>query len=76
MNGQVITITLVVALTHQASVTLAEVGFLLIVVAGLWLVAAEIPFFKIATARRIVAGIALAIAGVLLIIATHWGHFG
>jgi hypothetical protein len=28
------------------------------------------------TARTIVAGIALALAGVLLIIATHWGHFG
>jgi hypothetical protein len=27
-------------------------------------------------ARMIVAGIALALAGVLLIIATHWGHFG
>jgi hypothetical protein len=25
--------------------------------------------------RTIVAGIALAVAGVLLIIATHWGHF-
>jgi hypothetical protein len=26
--------------------------------------------------RTIVAGIALALAGILLIIATHWGHFG
>jgi hypothetical protein len=27
-------------------------------------------------ARTIVAGVALAIGGLLLIIATHWGHFG
>ena len=64
------------ALTHHAGVTIAEVGFLLILFAGVWLVAAEIPWFKIPTARRIVAGIALTFAGLLLIIATHWGHFG
>ena len=64
------------ALSHQTGVTLAEVGFLLILFAGVWLVAAQIPAFKMPTARTIVAGIALALAGVLLIIATHWGHFG
>jgi phosphate/sulfate permease len=64
------------ALTHQTSVTLAEVGFLLILFAGVWLVAAEIPRLRISTARTIVAGIALALAGLLLIIATHWGQFG
>lgn len=56
--------------------TLAEVGFLLILFAGVWLVAAQIPAFKMPTVRTIVAGIALALAGVLLIIATRWGHFG
>jgi hypothetical protein len=56
--------------------TPAEIGFLLILFAGVWLAAAQIPKFKLATARTIVAGIALALAGVLLIIATHWGHFG
>jgi hypothetical protein len=66
----------VLALTHHAGVTLAEVGFLLILIAGLWLVAAQIPALKMGTARTIVAGVALAAAGVLLIIATHWGHFG
>ena len=55
------------ALSHQTVVTLAEVGFLLILFAGVWLVAAQIPAFKMPTARTIVAGIALAIAGVLLI---------
>jgi hypothetical protein len=32
--------------------------------------------FKIPAERTMVAGIALALAGVLLIIATRWGHFG
>jgi hypothetical protein len=53
-----------------------EVGFLLIVIAGVWLVAAQIPQLKLRTARTIVAGVLLAIAGLLLIIATHWGQFG
>ena len=64
------------ALSHQTGVTLAEVGFLLILFAGVWLVAAQIPALKMSTARTIVAGIAFALAGVLLVIATHWGHFG
>jgi hypothetical protein len=64
------------ALTPRTGVRLAEIGFLLVVIAGIWLVVAQIPKFKIATARTIVAGCALAIAGVLLIIATRWGHFG
>jgi hypothetical protein len=64
-----------VALAHHTGVRLAEVGFLLILFAGIWLAAAQIPAFKFGTARTIVAGIALAVAGLLLIIATHWGHF-
>jgi hypothetical protein len=44
--------------------------------AGVWLTAAQLPQFKFGTARTIVAGIALAIGGLLLIIASHWGHFG
>ena len=60
----------------HTGVILAEVGFLLILIAGIWLVAAEIPALKMSVARRIVAGIALALGGLLLIIATHWGHFG
>jgi hypothetical protein len=44
--------------------------------AGVWLAAAQIPAFKMSTVRTIVAGIALALAGLLLIIATRWGHFG
>ena len=63
-------------MSRQTGVILAEVGFLLILFAGVWLVAAQIPAFKIPTERTIVAGIALALGGLLLIIATHWGHFG
>ncbi|MCU1659666.1 MAG: hypothetical protein JWO57_4322 [Pseudonocardiales bacterium] len=64
------------ALAPHTGTRLAEVGFLFIVFAGIWLAAAQIPTIKFGTARTIVAGIALAAAGVLLIIATHWGHFG
>ena len=67
---------LVVALAHQTGRRLAEVGFLLVLFAGVWIAAAQIPRLKLATARTIVAGIALAIGGALLIIATRWGHFG
>jgi hypothetical protein len=62
--------------SDQTGKLLAQVGFLLILFAGVWLVAAEIPFFRIPTTRMIVAGIALAVAGILLIIATRWGNFG
>jgi hypothetical protein len=63
-------------MTDQTGKLLAQVGFLLIVFSGVWLVAAEIPFFRLATMRTIVAGIALALGGMLLIVATRWGHFG
>jgi hypothetical protein len=66
----------VAALAHHTGRRLAEIGFLLILFAGIWLAAAQIPRFKFATARTIVAGAALALAGLLLLIATHWGHFG
>jgi hypothetical protein len=55
------------------SVLLAEVAFLLIMIAGIWLVFAETLQ---SGWRVIVVGILLAIAGLLLIIATHWGQFG
>jgi hypothetical protein len=62
--------------SHHTGVRVAEIGFLLILFAGVWLVAAEIPAFRLGRARTIVAGTALAVAGLLLIIATHSGHFG
>ena len=68
--------TPVASLSSHTGLRLAEVGFLLILFAGVWLVAAAIPQFKLERARTIVAGGALAVSGLLLIIATHWGHFG
>ena len=67
---------LVVGFAHQTGLRLAEVGFLLVLFAGIWLAAAHIPQLKLGNARTIVAGVALAIGGLLLIIATRWGHFG
>jgi hypothetical protein len=67
---------MVFAFSHHTGARLAEVGFLLIAFAGVWLAAAEIPQLRFGAARTIVAGTALAAGGVLLIVATHWGHFG
>jgi hypothetical protein len=69
-------VPLVLAMTRHAGIRLAEVAFLLVMFAGVWLAAAQIPFFGFARGRTVVAGVALAIAGALLIVATHWGHFG
>lgn len=63
-------------ITRHTGARLAEVGFLLILIAGVWLAAAHIPPLKFGTARTVGAGILLAAAGALLIVATHWGHFG
>ena len=66
----------ILALSNETGKRLAEIGFLLILFAGIWLAAAQIPLFKLSTARTIVAAVALAAAGLLLLVATHWGHFG
>jgi len=66
----------VLAVSHHTSVQLAEVGLLVTLSAGVWLVASEIPALKMRKARTIVAGTALALAGLLLITATHDGSFG
>ena len=55
----------VLALTQHTGSRLAEIGFLLILFAGVWLAAAQIPRLKFGPARTIVAGAALAAAGVL-----------
>jgi uncharacterized membrane protein len=61
-------------MTLHTGVRLAEVGFLLIVIAGIWMTFAQQARYK--ATRSTVAGLALAAAGILLIVATHWGHFG
>jgi hypothetical protein len=67
---------LLVALSHATGVRLSEVAFLLIVIAGVWLAAAAVPRFGHSRARTVVAGVLLATAGVLLVIAVRWGRFG
>jgi hypothetical protein len=66
---------LLLAMTRHTGIRLAELGFLLAAIAGgLVLIVAIIPIGRrVGTA---LAGLALAAGGVLLIVATHWGHFG
>jgi uncharacterized membrane protein len=68
-------VSLLVA-AHRAGLTgrrLAEIGFLLMLIAGIWLVAAET--LRVGRARGIVAGSALAVGALVLIVAVHWEHF-
>jgi hypothetical protein len=67
---------LVLGMSAHTGKRLAEVGFLLVLIAGAWYAAAEVPALRWASARRIVAGIVLAAAGLVLIVAVHFGHFG
>jgi hypothetical protein len=68
--------SLLLTISHHTSVRIAEVAFLLILIAGIWLVAAELLPQRWHKLRMVVAGIAFAAAGILLLIVTHWGHFG
>ncbi len=67
---------LLTTLSRHTSTDLSEVGFLFILIAGVWLVVSEIPALRAEKARSIVAGICLAVAGILLIVASHWGKLG
>jgi hypothetical protein len=65
----------VLAITQRNGIRIAEVGFALVAVAGGLLVLGGLA----PSGRRVGAllgGLALAAGGVVLIIATHWGHFG
>jgi hypothetical protein len=72
----ILVLVLVLAFARHTGLRLAEVGYLLILFAGIWFAAAQVPPFKFATRRTLVAGLALALGSLLLIIATHSGHFG
>jgi hypothetical protein len=74
-----------IAFSHSSGVKVAEVAFLLFMIAGIWIVSASITRVDrthtwhgiILASRRfrmIVAGGMLACGGLLLIIAAHWGH--
>jgi hypothetical protein len=69
-------VSVVATLTRHSSQRLAEVGFLLILIAGVWLAAAQVPQLRFAHGRTIVAGILIAVGALLEIIAIHWGSFG
>jgi hypothetical protein len=68
--------SLLLTISHHTSVRIAEVAFLLILIAGIWMVAAELLPPQWHKFRMIVAGSAFAASGILLLIVTHWGHFG
>ena len=55
---------------------MAQIAYLLLLFGGIWMVAAQIPAFGVIRGRTVVAGLAFAVAGLLLFIATHYGHFG
>jgi hypothetical protein len=69
------------AFSHDTSVKVAEVAFLLFLIAGIWIAAAwllgdrgaRIGTWDPMKFRMIVAGVLVAAGGLLLIIATHWG---
>lgn len=66
---------MLLALTHHNGIRLAEVAFALAAVAGgLLFLGAVTPFGR--RAGNLLGGVALAAAGVLGVVATHWGHFG
>lgn len=63
------------AITAHNGIRIAEVGFALAAVAGGSLaLGAVTPFGR--RAGTLFGGLALAAAGVLLVVATRWGHFG
>ncbi|WP_037577716.1 hypothetical protein [Phaeacidiphilus oryzae] len=64
------------AMAHHTGLRLAEIAGLLLVFGGIWLAAAQFPRMRMQTGRTVIAGLAFASAGVLLIIAVHWAHFG
>ena len=66
---------IVSAFTHHTGIRLAELAFLLITFAGVWFAVADLRQVGLGRARGIVGGGALAAAGLLLIVATRWGHF-
>jgi hypothetical protein len=67
----------ILALTRHTGERLAEIGFVLIVLAGVWLAVAQLPRLGgLGAARLAVPGVLLAVGALLVIVAIHWGYFG
>jgi hypothetical protein len=73
------------AFSHGTGVRVAEVAFLLLLIAGVWIASAALTKVEkthtwhgvvVASSRfrLTVAGLMVAVGGLLLIIAAHWGH--
>ena len=63
------------AITKHNGIRLAEVGFALAAIAGaLFFLGSMTPFGK--RGGMGLGGLVLALAGILLVVAAHWGHFG
>jgi hypothetical protein len=64
----------ILAITNHNGIRIAEVGFLLGAIGGaIVALGAFIPLMRV---WNFLAGVALAGSFVLLIVATHWGHYG
>jgi hypothetical protein len=62
------------ALTQQAGIRIAEIGFALGALAGAAFALGAVTSFG-SKIGNLVGGLALAAGSILLIVATHWGHF-
>ena len=63
------------AITQHNGARIAEVGFLLMAIAGAAIALGSVtPFGR--RGGGFLGGVALAVGGVLLIVAAHWGHYG
>jgi len=67
---------MILLMTHHTGKRLAEIAFLLMLIAGVWMALMQMPSVRLGGGRGAIAGVLLAVAGLLLIVATHWGHFG
>ena len=63
------------AISHHGGIRLAELAFLLGLVGGIALALSQVSAAFKPKHGTIVAGVAFAVCFLLLIIATHWGHF-